>query len=71
MQWIWIAKESVCSIMPEAQLTSLILGVEVSPFTQAPSTSGTAHIYISEVRNDRVGVGMPTNHLEPNCECVV
>ena len=46
MQEIWIAKESVCSIMSEPQLTSSILGIEVFPFTQALSTSISAHIYL-------------------------
>ena len=45
MQGIWISKESVCSSMSEAQLTSSISGIEVFPFTQALSTSITAHIH--------------------------
>ena len=45
MQGIWISKESVCSSMSEAQLTPSILGIEVLPFTQALSTSITAHIH--------------------------
>ena len=58
MRGIWIAKESVCSIMLEAQLSSSILGVEVCPFTQALSTS-IRHIYVYMARTDRVAVGVP------------
>ena len=52
MRGIWMAKESVCSIMSEARLTLSTLGVEVSPFTQALSTSISAHVYICLVTTE-------------------